>query len=117
MSGPLDGVRVVDLTRALAGPYCTMILGDLGAEVVKIEQPGSGDETRGWGPPFVADQSAYFLSINRNQKSVTLDLKQPGGLEVLRSPAKREDVLVENFRPGTMALMGRDYRQAQTSHQ
>ena len=113
MNGPLNGVRVVDLTRALAGPYCTMILGDLGAEVVKIEQPGSGDETRGWGPPFVADQSAYFLSINRNKKSLTLDLKQPGGLEVLRRLVKWGDVLVENFRPGTMARLGMDYRQAQ----
>src|SRR5437764_15268731 len=100
MSGPLDGVRVVDLTRALAGPYCTMVLGDLGAEVLKIEQPGSGDETRGWGPPFVEGQSGYFLSINRNKKSVTLDLKQPKGLEVLRRLADWADVLVEDLRPG-----------------
>jgi formyl-CoA transferase len=112
MSGPLDGVRVVDLTRALAGPYCTMILGDLGAEVVKIEQPGAGDETRGWGPPFIADQSAYFLSINRNKKSLTLDLKRPEGLEVVRRLVRWGDVLVENFRPGTLGRLGLDYEQA-----
>ena len=99
MSGPLDGVRVVDLTRALAGPYCTMVLGDLGAEVLKIEQPGTGDETRGWGPPFIADQSGYFISINRNKRSMTLDLKSPDGLAVLKRLVERADVLVENFRP------------------
>lgn len=112
MSGPLAGVQVVDLTRALAGPYCTMVLGDLGADVIKIEQPGSGDETRGWGPPFIADQSAYFLSINRNKKSITLDLKKPDGQEVLRRLVARADVLVENFRPGTMVRLGMSYEQA-----
>ena len=112
MSGPLQGVRVVDLTRALAGPYCTLVLGDLGAEVVKIEQPGTGDETRGWGPPFIADQSGYFLSINRNKLSVTLDLKNPRGLEVLKRLTAQADVLVENFRPGTMARLGLSYEQA-----
>src|SRR5918999_6098612 len=75
MVGPLDGVRVLDLTRVLAGPYCTMFLGDLGAEVVKVEQPGVGDDTRGWGPPFTGGESAYFLCINRNKKSITIDLK------------------------------------------
>jgi crotonobetainyl-CoA:carnitine CoA-transferase CaiB-like acyl-CoA transferase len=112
MTGPLEGVRVVDLTRALAGPYCTLVLGDLGAEVLKIEQPGSGDETRGWGPPFLAEQSAYFISINRNKKSVSLDLKKPGGLEVLRRLVKWGDVLVENFRPGTLARLGMAYDEA-----
>jgi crotonobetainyl-CoA:carnitine CoA-transferase CaiB-like acyl-CoA transferase len=114
MSGPLDGVKVLDLTRALAGPYCTMVLGDLGAEVVKVEQPGSGDETRGWGPPFIADQSAYFISINRNKKSLTLDLKHPAGREVLSRLVSWADVLVENFRPGTMARLGMGYEQART---
>jgi formyl-CoA transferase len=114
MNGPLHGIRVVDLTRALAGPYCTLVLGDLGAEVVKVEQPGTGDETRTWGPPFIADQSAYFLSINRNKKSVTLDLKQPQGLQVLHRLVGWADVLVENFRPGTLARLGMDYDKART---
>ena len=83
MPGPLDRVRVVDLTRALAGPYCTLILGDMGAEVIKVELPGSGDETRVWGPPFLEGESSYFMSINRNKKSLTLDLKRPAGREVL----------------------------------
>jgi formyl-CoA transferase len=112
MPGPLDGVRVVDLTRALAGPYCTLVLGDLGAEVLKIEQPGTGDETRGWGPPFLGDQSAYFISINRNKKSVTLDLKKPDGKQVLRRLVEWGDVLVENFRPGTLARLGMAYEEA-----
>ena len=80
---PLAGVKVVDLTRVMVGPYCTMMLGDLGADVIKIEQPGKGDDTRGWGPPFVGDQSAYFLSVNRNKRSIALDLKQEGGREAL----------------------------------
>jgi formyl-CoA transferase len=117
MSGPLRDVKVVDLTRALAGPYCTMVLGDLGADVVKIEQPGTGDETRGWGPPFLEDQSAYFISINRNKRSLTLDLKQPAALEVLRRLVERADVLVENFRPGTMARFGLDYPRASALNQ
>ena len=75
MAGPLSGTRVVDLTRALAGPYCSLLLGDMGADVIKIEMPGSGDETRQWGPPFVAGESSYFMSVNRNKRSVTLDLK------------------------------------------
>src|SRR5215211_6047654 len=98
MPGPLSGVRVLDLTRALAGPYCSLMLGDMGAEVVKVELPGSGDETRGWGPPFIEGESSYFLSINRNKKSLTLDMKRPEGREVLRRLLQRSDVLVENFR-------------------
>ncbi|MCC7106315.1 MAG: CoA transferase [Chloroflexi bacterium] len=113
MAGPLNGIQVVDLTRALAGPYCTLVLGDLGADVIKIEQPGSGDETRGWGPPFVADQSAYFMSINRNKRSLTLDLKAPEGQEILGRLIDRADVLVENFRPGAMARLGFSYDHAQ----
>jgi crotonobetainyl-CoA:carnitine CoA-transferase CaiB-like acyl-CoA transferase len=105
-SGPLDGVRVLDLTRVLAGPYCTMFLGDLGAEVVKIEQPGVGDDTRGWGPPFAGGESAYFLCVNRNKKSVTVDLKSPDGIALVRRLAEKADVLIENFRPGTMERLG-----------
>ena len=104
--GALHGIRVLDLTRILAGPYCTMFLGDLGADVVKIEQPGVGDDTRGWGPPFVGGESAYFLSVNRNKRSVTLDLKSKRGVELLRRLAKKADVLLENFRPGAMDRLG-----------
>jgi formyl-CoA transferase len=104
--GPLDGIRVLDLTRVLAGPYCTMFLGDLGAEVVKIEQPGVGDDTRGWGPPFTGGESAYFLCVNRNKKSVSIDLKSKDGVALLRRLAQPADVLIENFRPGTMERLG-----------
>ena len=105
-NGPLDGIRVLDLTRVLAGPYCTMFLGDLGAEVVKIEQPGIGDDTRGWGPPFTGGESAYFLCVNRNKKSVTVDLKSQEGVALLRRLAERADVLIENFRPGALRRLG-----------
>jgi formyl-CoA transferase len=105
-NGPLAGVRVLDLTRVLAGPYCTMFLGDLGAEVVKVEQPGVGDDTRGWGPPFVGGESAYFLCINRNKKSITVDLKRQEGIDLVRRLADSADVLIENFRPGTMERLG-----------
>ena len=104
--GALDGIRVLDLTRVLAGPYCTMFLGDLGAEVIKVEQPGVGDDTRGWGPPFIGSESAYFLCVNRNKKSVTIDLKSKEGVGLLRRLAERADVLIENFRPGTMERLG-----------
>jgi formyl-CoA transferase len=104
--GPLHGVRVLDLTRVVAGPYCSMFLGDLGAEVVKVEQPVAGDDTRGWGPPFIGGESAYFLSINRNKQSLTLDLKSKRAAEILRALAKRADVIIENFRPGTMERLG-----------
>ena len=107
------GTRVVDLTRALAGPYCTLLLGDLGADVLKIEMPGTGDETRQWGPPFVAGESSYFMSVNRNKRSVVLDLKSAEGLEALRRLTMSADVLVENFRPGTMDRLGLSYKQAQ----
>lgn len=105
-NGPLAGIRVLDLTRVLAGPYCTMFLGDLGAEVVKVEQPGVGDDTRGWGPPFVGGQSAYFLCVNRNKKSIAIDLKAPEGIQLLRRLAMTADVLIENFRPRTMERLG-----------
>ena len=104
--GALAGVRVLDLTRVLAGPYCTMFLGDLGAEVVKVEQPGVGDDTRGWGPPFAGGESAYFLCINRNKKSIAIDLKSKEGVALIRQLSERADVLIENFRPGAMDRLG-----------
>jgi formyl-CoA transferase len=104
--GPLGGVRVLDLTRVVAGPYCSMFLGDLGAEVVKVEQPGAGDDTRGWGPPFAGGESAYYLCINRNKQSLTLDLKSKRAVELLRQLVKAADVILENFRPGTMERLG-----------
>lgn len=103
---PLDGLLVVDLTRVLSGPYCTMLLADMGARVIKIEQPGRGDDTRGWGPPFVGEESAYFLSINRNKESLTLDLKKPEARGILEQLLDRADILVENFRPGAMERLG-----------
>ncbi len=106
MSGPLDGVLVVDLSRALAGPHATMMLGDLGARVIKVEAPGRGDDTRGWGPPFVGDESTYFLSANRNKESIALDLKDPDDREVLLRLVDRADVLVENFRTGVLERLG-----------
>ena len=106
---PLRGTLVLDLTRVLSGPYCTMLLADMGARVVKIEQPGRGDDTRAWGPPFVGAESAYFLSINRNKESLTLNVKHPRGRELLERLLERADVLVENFRPGTMTRLGFDY--------
>ncbi|MBA3231708.1 MAG: CoA transferase [Acidobacteria bacterium] len=108
---PLSGITVIDLTRVLSGPYCTMLLADMGARVIKVEQPGRGDDTRGWGPPFVEGESAYFLSINRNKESLTLDLKHPGARRALDALLDRADVVVENFRPGTMERLGLDYAQ------
>ena len=110
MSGPLDDVVVIDLTRALAGPHCGMMLADMGARVIKVESPGHGDESRGWGPPFVGpdDQpvSTYFLSCNRNKESVTLDLKSDDGRSVLTRLVSHADVLLENFRPGVLDRLG-----------
>ena len=106
---PLDGITVVDLTRVLSGPYCTMLLADMGARVIKIERPGRGDETRAWGPPFQGGESAYFLSINRNKESVALDFKQPAGRRLLDALVASADVLVENFRPGTLDRLGLGY--------
>jgi formyl-CoA transferase len=107
---PLSGVRVVDLTRVMAGPYCTMLLGDLGADVIKIERPGTGDDTRAWGPPFIHGVSAYYLSVNRNKRSITLDLKHPAGQEVFWRLVDRADVVVENFSPGTVDRLGIGYQ-------
>jgi crotonobetainyl-CoA:carnitine CoA-transferase CaiB-like acyl-CoA transferase len=106
---PLAGVRVVDLSRVLAGPYATMTLADLGADVVKIEQPAGGDETRTWGPPFAGGESAYFLSVNRGKRSVALNLKDPEGRELALELCARADVVIENFRPGGAARLGLDY--------
>jgi len=105
----LEGIHVLDLTRALAGPFCTLMLGDNGADVIKIEIPGSGDDTRKWGPPFIGDESAYFLSINRNKRSLTLNLQDPKAQEVFMKLAKDTDVVVENFTPGVMERFGLGY--------
>lgn len=109
MTGALSGVRVLDFSRVLAGPFCTMLLGDLGADVIKIENPGAGDDTRQWGPPWHGDQSAYYLSINRNKRSLTLNLKTPQGRDIARHLAARSHVLVENFKVGQMAGFGLGY--------
>jgi crotonobetainyl-CoA:carnitine CoA-transferase CaiB-like acyl-CoA transferase len=113
---PLEGLTVLDFTRVLAGPYCTMQLGDLGARVIKIEQPGHGDDTRAWGPPFVNGESAYFLSINRNKESVALDLKDGGSRRVVDALLARTDVVVENFRPGTLERLGWGYAAVAARH-
>jgi formyl-CoA transferase len=105
---PLDGIRVADFTQALSGPYCTMLLADLGADVVKVEMPGRGDDSRHWGPPFVGDTAAYFLAVNRNKRSIELDLRSPGGREAAAALVAGSDVLVENWRPGTAARLGLD---------
>ena len=109
MSLPLEGIRVLDFTRILSGPFCTMKLGDMGAEVIKIEQPGSGDDSRNWGPPFINGESAYFLSVNRNKKSIALDLKSPEAKEIIRafggdvseSVSKKTNYVVAGNEPGS----------------
>jgi crotonobetainyl-CoA:carnitine CoA-transferase CaiB-like acyl-CoA transferase len=103
---PLDGTRVMDLSHALAGPYCTMLLGDLGADVIKVEPPETGDHARQWGPPFLHGESTYFMSINRNKRSVVLDLKSRSGKAAAQALAHASDVVVENFTPGTAARLG-----------
>jgi crotonobetainyl-CoA:carnitine CoA-transferase CaiB-like acyl-CoA transferase len=113
---PLAGVTVLDLTRVLSGPYCTMLLADMGARVIKIEQPGRGDDTRAWGPPFIGAESAYFLSVNRNKESLTLDLKSAAGRSVMARLLDRADVVVENFRPGAMTRLGLDYPAVAAAH-
>ena len=110
MALPLKGLRVIDLTKDFAGPFCTMILSDLGAEVIKVERPGSGDETRAWGPPFVKGLSYYFLSLNRGKKSITLDLKTPAAQKIIRDLIQDSDILVESFRPGTLSHYKLDYQ-------
>jgi crotonobetainyl-CoA:carnitine CoA-transferase CaiB-like acyl-CoA transferase len=102
----LSGSRVLDLSRVLAGPLATQILGDLGADVIKVERPGEGDDTRQWGPPFVGDDAAYFLALNRNKRSIAVDLKTPEGVDLVRTLAAGSDVMIENFRPGLMSELG-----------
>lgn len=108
---PLNGIRVLDLSRVLAGPYCTMVLGDLGADVIKVESP-NGDETRSWGPPFAEDESAYYLCVNRNKRGIVADFKTEQGREIVRELIRRSDVLVENFRPGSLARFSLDFETA-----
>jgi crotonobetainyl-CoA:carnitine CoA-transferase CaiB-like acyl-CoA transferase len=105
-NGPLAGVRVLDASRVLAGPFCGQLLGDLGAEVLKVERPGQGDETRTWGPPFVGPLSAYYLSCNRNKRGLTLDLSQPEGLQLFYDLARHSDILLENFRSASAGKLG-----------
>ncbi len=105
----LEGIRVLDLTRALAGPFCTLMLGDYGADVIKIEIPGTGDDTRHWGPPFIGEESAYFLSINRNKRSLTLNFKEEKAREIFLKLVEGSDVVVENFTPGVMSRFGLEY--------
>ena len=111
MTAPFEGIRVLDLTRALAGPYCTMMLGDMGADVIKVERPGKGDDSRSWGPPFAGGESAYYLSINRNKRSIELDLKTGFGREALRKLAVVSDVVVENYKTGSLEKLGLGYDQ------
>ena len=113
MAKTLDGLRVLDLTRALAGPYCTMMLGDYGADVIKVEVPGAGDDTRGWGPPYIGDQAAYFLQINRNKRSMTLNLKDDDARNIFLEMAQDVDIVVENFTPGVVGRLGIDYEAVQ----
>ncbi|XP_059964001.1 succinate--hydroxymethylglutarate CoA-transferase isoform X2 [Mesoplodon densirostris] len=106
---PLEGIRILDLTRVLAGPFATMNLGDLGAEVIKVERPGAGDDTRTWGPPFVGTESTYFLSVNRNKKSIAVNIKDPKGVKIIKELAAVCDVFVENYVPGKLSAMGLGY--------
>ncbi|MBI3401820.1 MAG: CoA transferase [Acidobacteria bacterium] len=108
---PLEGLRVIDLTRVVAGPFCTMMLGDMGAEVLKIEEPQHGDDTRAW-EPFIGDFGGFYLELNRSKKSVALDLKTTEGAGALRRLIATADVLIENFRPGSLAELGFDYETA-----
>src|ERR671935_1454962 len=108
---PLDGLRVLDLSRVLAGPYCTMVLADLGADVVKVERPGEGDETRGWGPPLAGGESAYYLSVNRSKRSCAIDLREPAGRELAQDLCAGADVVVENFKVGGAGRLGLGYEQ------
>ena len=113
---PLNGIKVLDLTRILAGPYCTMLLGDLGADVIKIERPHTGDDTRQWGPPFKGTESTYFLCVNRNKKSITVNLKTKEGRDIIKKLAEKCDVLVENYVPGKLAEMGLGYNDLNLEH-
>jgi len=113
--GALSGIRVLDLSRVLAGPFCTMLLGDMGAEIIKIEVPGQGDDSRRY-PPFIGEESAYFMNLNRNKKSIVLNLKESGAKEIFLDLIKRSDVILENFRPGTMEKLGLGYDTLKTQN-
>ncbi|XP_065190557.1 succinate--hydroxymethylglutarate CoA-transferase-like [Sycon ciliatum] len=113
---PLSGIRILDMTRVLAGPFCTMLLADLGAEVVKVERPGCGDDTRSWGPPFVGGESSYFFSVNRNKKSIAVDFKQDRGAQIIKQLASESDVLIENYVPGKLSEYGLDYTTLSCQH-
>jgi crotonobetainyl-CoA:carnitine CoA-transferase CaiB-like acyl-CoA transferase len=113
VKGALEGVRILDLTRVLAGPYCTMILGDLGAEVIKVEGPEANDDTRSWGPPYTGGESAYYLCANRNKRAITLNLKSERGKEIFKKLVARSDVVAENFKTGTMEKLGFGYETLQ----
>ena len=117
MSRPLEGIRVLDFSRVLSGPYCAMVLGDLGADIIKVERDGAGDDLRGWGPPFMPDgESTYFLSVNRNKRSVVLDLKTQSGRDLALRLAQASDVVLENFRPEVMESLGLDYGRLSALH-
>ena len=110
---PLESIKVLDFSRLIAGPYCTMLLGDMGADVIKVEQPGKGDDSRAFGPPFINGESVYFFSFNRNKKSITVNLKTEKGKEIIKELIKKADVLVENFRPGYMKKIGLSYEEVE----
>jgi formyl-CoA transferase/CoA:oxalate CoA-transferase len=116
MAGPLDGITILDLSRVLSGPYCTMLAADMSARVIKIEHPVRGDDTRAWGPPFLAGESSYYLSVNRNKESVAVDFKTAEGRVILQALAATADVLVENFRPGTLDPIGLGWAEMSAQH-
>ena len=116
MARALDGIRIIDFSKALAGPYCTMLLSDMGAEVIKVEMPGKGDDSRGWGPPFVEGEAAYFMSINRNKKSITLNLKDNKAREIAFKLIEKADVVLETNRPGVMKKLGLDYESVKAAN-
>jgi len=116
MTKAMDGVRVLDFSRVLAGPLCTMMLADLGADVIKVENPQRGDDTRQWGPPWTGEMSAYFASVNRNKRSITLNLKHPQGQAIVRNLAAQSHVVVENFKVGQMVRFGLDYESLRESN-
>jgi len=116
MTSPLDGITILDASRVLSGPYCTMLAADMGARVIKIEHPVRGDDTRAWGPPFLEGESAYYLSINRNKESVAIDFKKPDGRALMHALAAKADVFVENFRPGTLDPIGLGWAEVSARH-
>jgi formyl-CoA transferase len=116
MDQPLSGIKVLDLSRVLAGPYCSMMLGDMGADVIKVELPNLGDDTRHWGPPEAGGEAAYYLCVNRNKRSMTVNMKTPEGREIIRRLALRSDILIENYKVGTLTKMGLSYEDLRSDH-